>query len=894
MDSFSRPNPDELLERIKKQEARLNKGRLKIYFGMSAGVGKTYAMLQDAAKEVKEGRDVLIGYVETHKRKETEALLQGLTVLPRKKILYNNISLEEMDTDAILEKKPELVIIDELAHTNAPTSRHNKRYLDVLEILDKGISVFTTVNVQHLESRADTVAQISGIVVRETVPDSILEAADEIELVDISPEELIQRLKEGKVYKGDQSKKALENFFKKGNLTALREMSLRLTADRVDKQLRDYMQEQRIPGPWKSGQRILIAIRPGPFSAHLIKWARSIAYTMEATWIVLYVEKAGGISQEEKSELMKNFELAKELGADIKTTSDEDIVKGILRIAQQENATQIVIGKSRQSRFAGFFRQSITSRLIKESGNIDVYIVGSEPEESQPKRLHSKLKLHSSFNKYLITSSIVAIVAAICYPLTDIIGYQTAALTLLLAVAFLPLFFGPGPVLTAAALSAALWDYFFIPPRFTLTIGRLEDILMFCMYFIVAFVTSIQTARIRARESAVRQRESHSVALFNLANDLSKSHTLDEVLFESIKNLKAVFESEMAILLADSRGILFNTYVKNSGFRLNNKEFSVATWVYRNSKKAGHFTDTLPHAEGQYFPLSSPRKVYGVLGIKFKSDEDLSPDKIALLENFVKQTGVAIEREILNENVTRSLVIEESEKLYKNLFNSISHELKTPLSTIMSISNYLLENNAAGTSSENKELLNDISLASSRLNRLVENLLDMTRIESGRMELNLKWFDIQDLINSTLKNLNKELSLHKIVTEIPPGTQPVKIDFVLMEQVLKNILINASVYTPPGSEILIKTSTGDGKLKISVSDNGKGISDEHLNHIFDKFYRVKNEHTGGTGLGLSISKGFVEAHNGTISAINKVNGGLEFVIEIPQNFEENNLQIENG
>ncbi len=894
MEAPSRPNPDELLERIKKQEAKLKKGRLKIYFGMCAGVGKTYAMLQDAGKEAREGKNVLIGYVETHKRKETEALLEGLTILPRKKIVYNNVTLEEMDTDAILEKKPELVIIDELAHTNAPTSRHNKRHLDVLEILNKGINVFTTLNVQHLESRADTVAQISGSRIRETVPDSILEAVDEIELVDISPEELIQRLKEGKVYKGEQSQKALENFFKKGNLTALREMSLRLTADRVDKQLRDYMQEKRISGPWKSGQRILIAIRPGPYSAHLIKWARNIAYTMEATWLALYVETSKVISDEEKKELMKNFELAKELGADIMTTSDEDIVKGILRIAKQENATQIVIGKSRRPYlFSGLFSHNITDRLIKESGNIDIYIVGTDPEESHPKRSAPKLQLHSSFNRYLITSTIVSLVAAICYPLSDIIGYQTAALVLLLAVAFLPLFFGPGPVLTAAALSAVLWDYFFIPPKFTFSIGRIEDILMFCMYFIIAFVTSIQTTRIRARERIVRQRESHSVALFNLANDLSKSHTLDEVLYESVKNLKSVFDTDMAILLADSREILFNTYVKNSEFRLNEKEFGVATWVYKNNKKAGQFTDTLPYAEAQYFPLTSPRKIYGVLGIKFKTGNQQTPDKISLLENFVKQIGVAIEREILNENATRNLIIEESEKLYKNLFNSISHELKTPLAAIMSISNYLLENSDLKASDTNKQMLKDISTASTRLNRLVENLLDMTRIESGRMELNLKWFDVRDLINSTLKNLYTELSAHNIHLDIPRDTHPVKIDFVLMEQVIKNILINACVYTPAGTDIYIKTFTNKDKLVISISDNGPGIPDEHLKHIFDKFYRVKNEYSGGTGLGLSISKGFVEAHNGSITVKNKESGGIEFIIDLPQSFEEDSLQLEN-
>ncbi len=886
-----KPNADEILERIIKREAKKNKGKLKIFFGMSAGVGKTYAMLQDAQKELFEGTDIVIGYVETHGREETEALVKNLPIIPRKKIIYQNAELEEMDIDSILQRKPSLVLVDELAHTNAPGSRHNKRYLDVLELLDKGINVFTTLNVQHLESQASTVTQISGIAIRETVPDSILDNADEIELIDISPEELIERLQEGKVYKGEQSSRAIENFFRIGNLTALREMSLRLTADRVDKQLRDYMQDERISGPWKTGQRILVAVSASPTSEYLIRWARSVSYSMSASWIALFVETSKPIADEDKPRLKKNLDLARELGAEIITTIDENVVQAILRTAREENVSLILVGKPENGKFALMLQgKNIVDKLIEESGNIDIYVVGSEKGADKRSSLKTILRSQSGYAKYLITSSIVAAAALILFPLSAYIGYQTVAMILLLTVALLPLFFGPGPVLLAAGLSAIIWNFFFIPPTFTFNISNVEDVLMFAMYFIIATVTSILTTRIRAREYAVRQREKRAVALYNLANELSASRSVEDVLVTTVKNIKLIFDAECALLLSDSKGALFNTCSNDNLLTLNPKELSVATWSFANGKKAGRFTNTLPSAEGQYYPLLSPRKIFGVAAVMFNNRNDLKIDEETLLGSFISQAGVAIERELLNENTKRAILIEESEKLYKNLFNSISHELKTPLAAIMSISNYLLENNDTKTSDTNKQMLEDISTASTRLNRLVENLLDMTRIESGRMELNLKWFDVRDLINSTLNSLNTELSAHNIHMEIPHDTKPAKIDFVLMEQVIKNILINSYVYTPPGTDIYIKAFTNKDKLVISISDNGPGVPEEHLEHIFDKFYRVKSRHTGGTGLGLSISKGFVEAHNGSITVRNKQNGGIEFKIEIPQNFEEAKLE----
>lgn len=878
MEEQSRPNPDELLARIKLNEQKEKKGRLKIYIGMCAGVGKTFSMLQDASKSGGRGTDVLIGYVETHGRAETEFLLFHLPQLPRKKIEYKGFVLEEMDIDTILEKKPKLVVVDELAHTNAPGSRHNKRYLDVLELIENGIDVLTAVNVQHIESLADTVSKITGVIISETVPDSILDAADEIELIDISPDELIQRLNDGKVYTADKTKNAVENFFRKGNLSALREMALRLAADRVDKQVRDYMQENRIPGPWKSTQRILIGIGPSPNSVDLVRWARRIAYTMEASWIAVNVETPHPLDEKQKKLLNKNLELAKELGAEVITTSDIDIVKGIIRVAKNENATHIVIGKS-QNR--GFFlkllKKDIVDRILTESDQIDVYVVSGDNYENKTKKIFAFPKLHSGFYKYLASSLIVIFVAAVCYPLSNILGYQTVALILLFVVSMLPLIFGPGPVLLSAILSPVLWNYFFVPPKFTVFISRTEDILMFIMFLIIATVTGILTTKIRQREKAVLLREERAVALYNLADDLSKSKDLDEVIGQSVKNLNKVFNSEVIFLLLDSdtNKLVFTNPEEKS---ISEKEFSVAQWVFTNRKKAGHYTESLPFAEFIYYPLLGPRDIYGVVGIKMK-DDILYREKEILIDNFIKQSGAAVEREILNKTANKASLLEESEKLYKTLFDSISHELKIPIAAIMGASSYLLQSDS-GINETQKQLLDEVHTATIRLNRLVENLLDMARLESGMLVPNLKECDINDLYSSVLDYFEKETSSNEISVEVQDNFPFVKIDFTLVESALKNIIHNALIYTVPNPKIIIQSSFDDKNIYITITDKGKGISEEHLEHIFDKFYRVDNNISGGTGLGLSIAKGIIEIHKGTISAFNKVSGGLMFTIKL--------------
>jgi two-component system sensor histidine kinase KdpD len=873
-----RPDPDALLHALKKEEEEKTKAKLKIFFGMCAGVGKTYDMLK-AAHEVKsKGIDVVIGYVETHRRVETEALIEGLPIIPRKIIEYKGTTLEEMDLDAVLSRKPQLVLVDELAHTNAPGSRHLKRYQDVQELLDNGIDVYTTLNVQHLESRADTVAQITGSIMRETVPDSIYEQADEVEIIDIPPDELLKRLHEGKVYLPDRSTHAIENFFRKGNLTALREMALRLTAERVDHQLRDYMQTQRISGPWKSGQRLLVAISYSPQSTTLIRWARRMAYTMNATLIAVYVETSRQLSEEEKTQLQKNMKLARELGAEIVSTSDEDIAQALVRVARVQNATQILIGKPLRT-FS--FKKSLLDNIIEKSGDLDVYVVGgTEGQATGSKRFHIP-DIQSRPLQYFIASAAVCVIALICFPLNSFLGYQAVSLILLLTIALLPLKLGAGPVLLAAALSALLWDYFFIPPRFTFFIGSGQDLLMVISYFAIASVTGTLTARVRARERAVRQREEHAIALYSLTKDLAVASGQDEVARVAVLNLKKFFNAEITIFLSELDGDIFTKAHAASTYRVDEKEFTIPAWVYWNEKSAGKFTDTLPFAQATYYPMSGPRYPLGVIGVKPNQDRQFGTDQETLLQNFISQIASTLEREQLNELAKKSIAYVESERLYNTLFNSISHELRTPVAAIVSASESLRDRAASDNQQLRNDLVTEVHTAAERLNRLIDNLLDMTRLESAKILPKLDWCDMHDLINTSLKKLERELSTHVVTVDIMPEMPLLKLDFVLIEQAITNLLHNASLYTPEGSAVSIRVFIDDKDCVLMISDNGPGFPKDALPRIFEKFYRVPGTRAGGTGLGLSIAKGFIAAHNGTIKVENGSVAGANFTIRLP-------------
>ncbi|MEW6616099.1 MAG: DUF4118 domain-containing protein [Thermodesulfobacteriota bacterium] len=648
MNNRLRPSPDAILAAIQKEETRQQHSTLKIFFGMAAGVGKTYAMLRAARQALSENVNIVVGYVETHGRSETEALLQDLPIIPRRKMEYRSTMFEEMDLDAILSRKPQLVLVDELAHTNVPGSRHAKRYQDVLELLDAGIDVYTTINVQHLESRSDAVHQITGVVMHETVPDSIFDRADEIELVDITPDELLKRLAEGKVYVPDKAQLAAQKFFRRGNLTALREMSLRLTAQHVDQQLRDYMQLHQISGPWKSGERLLVAVGPSPLSAQLVRWTRHMTCALQSPWIAVSVELPHSpLSVKAKARQEKNLELARELGAEIVTTTDVDLVTGIVRVAQQHNVAQIIIGKTQDSpRMKLFRRNSFVSNLIEESGNIDVCVVASDKAQKiKPQRL--SFNFLSPLRQYLYGLLTLIGLAGICYIALPIIGYQAIGLILLFAIILLALFLGRGPALFSAAFSALIWNFFFIPPPFTFRIAEPQDTLMFVMYFVVASILGNLTSRIRAQQLVLQQREEQAAALYMLAREVANATNIDEILVAAVKQLSSVFSARIAILLPDQVSPFSLKPHPTSTLTLNEKDLSVAAWVLEMRKPAGRFTDTLPMAEAYFVPLLTPSQAVGVIGVRTHRAEPLLIEQKALLETFASQIASTIERMLL-------------------------------------------------------------------------------------------------------------------------------------------------------------------------------------------------------------------------------------------------------
>jgi two-component system sensor histidine kinase KdpD len=873
-----RPDPDELLRAIRREEEGRNAGKLRVFFGMCAGVGKTYEMLRTAREERRKGVDLVVGYVETHGRLETESLLQGLEIIPRRMLDYRGTTLEEMDLDVILERKPALVLVDELAHTNAPGSRHPKRYQDVIELLENGISVYTTLNVQHLESRAETVAQITGAIVRETVPDSVFSVAHEVELIDVTPDELLERLAQGKVYLPESSQRAREHFFRKGNLTALREMALRLTAERVDHQLREYMRGEQIVGPWKSGQRLVVALSPSPHSKSVIRWARRTAYTLNATWIAVYVELPRPLTPETRKQLEENIRLARELGAEVVTTADVRVDCGLLRVARQEHATHILVGKSAER--APFWRKSLFDHLLEESSNLDIYVVSGESEQP-PASVWKLPRRTSSWAQYAAGAGLVSLVASACFPLREFLGYQTVSLVLLLTVTLLALRLGPGPILLAATLSALIWNYFFIPPLFTWRVHLPEDMLMLGAYFIIALVTGVLSARTRINDLALRQREERASALFAITRDLSRADTVDGVVAAAVANVRRFFGADVAVILSATDGDLTNTAHHASTYPVDEKEFSVASWAYWNERKAGRFTDTLPGAQGLYFPLSGPRYSLGVVGVKLADRSQLSLEQETLLQNFMDQIASALERESLSDLSARAMVVAESERLYKTLFDSVSHEIRTPLAAIAGSAEELMNESAPEFPGVRRQLIADIQTATERLNRLVENLLDMTRLESGLIKPRLDWCDIRDVLNAVVMKAAGGSPHRQVSVTVDADVPLMKLDYGLIEQAVANIVHNALVYSPPATPVTIHAVVEGSDCSVTIADRGPGIPPGKEEEIFGKFYRVPGTRAGGMGLGLSIVRGFLAAHRGTVTARNRAEGGAEFVLRIP-------------
>lgn len=877
-----RPNPDALLAAIQKDEAEKKRGKFKIFLGMAAGVGKTYAMLRAGQRAQREGIDVVVGYVETHGRKETEALLSGLTVLLRRKVEYRGVTIEEMDLDALLARRPQLALVDELAHTNAPGSRHAKRYQDVLELIDAGIDVYTSMNVQHAESRVDTVRQITGSTVQETVPDSVLDKA-EMELIDLPPVDLLKRLDEGKVYMPERAELAMMNFFREGNLTALREMALRLAADHVGQDVHDYLQAMQITGPWQSGHRLLVAVSASPFSQQMIRWTRRLADNFDCPWVAVYVEQARPLTEENQERLTRHLALARELGAEVITTADSDVASGILRVARQQNITQIIIGKPGGGSVMDWWRGGkLLRRLVRESGHIELHIVRPESTEKKIKSRPATYSWYSPFWQYGAALGVIALCTAMNAYL-DRLALEPHALGLiyLMGVVLLAFFVGLGPTLLGAAASALLWDYFFLPPRGSFRLSRVEDVMMLIMYFVVALVVGQLISRIRWQERAERRREERATALYLLTRDLADAADVDDMAQRLVRQASKAFSAKVAILVREPGGGLAATGHPASTFAVSEKEQSVADWAFRFGKVAGRFTDNLPFSTAIYVPMQTNHGAVGVLAVEWPGEHQPTLEQRDLLDAFARQSALVLDRLRLDAEGQQARLVAESEKLSKALLNSISHELRTPISAISAAASALTEFKDNQSRTLEKNLAGEIQESAARLNRLVSNLLDMTRLESGAVKPRLEWCDTADLINVALRHNERELAGHPVDVSLPKPLPLVKMDFVLIEQVINNLLLNAAAYTPSGTPVEIRAWATPDAMAICVADHGPGLPPESLSHVFEKFYRVPGAPPGGTGLGLSIVKGLVEAHGGRVEVRNRPEGGAEFTLYLP-------------
>ena len=881
-----RPSPEALLAAAK-QEGR---GRLKIFLGAAPGVGKTYEMLLAAQARRREGCDVVVGIVEPHGRRETEALLEGLEVIPRQQVEYKGHLLGEMDLDAILKRRPALVLVDELAHTNAPGSRHPKRYLDVEEIIAAGIDVFATLNIQHVESLNDVVARITRIRVRETVPDSILDQADDIEVIDLSPEDLIKRLREGKVYVPQQAERAIRHYFSQGNLTALRELALRRTAQRVDEQLLSHMREHAIAGPWAAGERILVCVSEAPSTAGLIRYARRVADRLRVPWTAIYVEttRTQRLSVAERDRIADFLRLAERLGASTITIPGRSIAEEVVAYATANNITQIVIGKSNRSRWFEMVHGSVVHELVRRTGSISVHVISADDSETvPPKSIETRPAIEPiRIEPYLGSAGAVAVALGIGLLLKHFIAVQSISLVFLTAILASAIAWGLWPSLFAAIASMLAYNFFFLPPLYTFTVGDPENVLALFFFLIVALIVSNLTARTRTQVVTARLRAKTTAELYAFSRKVAGIGALDDLLWATAHQITSMLNVRTVLLmpLKDREGLeVASGYPPED--QLDDADMAAARWSWEHNRPAGRGADTLPGAKRLFLPLRTGSGPVGVLGI----DRDapgplLTPDDRRLLDALCDQAAVAIERISLAKGLDEARVLAETERLRAALLTSISHDLRTPLASILGTVSSLRSYPERYSPAEREDLLSTLQDEAERLNRFVSNLLDMTRLESGAIDLKLELIDVAEIVGSALQRAGNVLAGHRVEVNIEPHLPMLRLDAVLFEQVLFNLLDNAAKYSPIGSRIDIRASRDGELVEIEVVDEGPGIPPADLERIFDKFYRVQaqDRRRAGTGLGLAICRGFVEALGGWIVARNRRDGsGAVLTIRMP-------------
>jgi two-component system sensor histidine kinase KdpD len=891
--SEQRPDPDLLLARVNLEEARAKRGRLRIYFGSAAGVGKTYAMLSAARKLQADGLDVLIGVVETHGRGETAALLDDLPLLPPKLLAYRNRELGEFDLDGALQRHPALILVDELAHSNVQGVRHPKRWQDVEELLAAGIDVFTTLNVQHLESLNDVVGGITNVRVWETVPDTVFDAADEVVLVDIPADELLARLKAGKVYVPQQAERAAENFFRKGNLMALRELALRRTADRVEGDVQAYRVGQSIESVWKTANALLTCVGPDPGAERVVRAASRLAGQLNADWHAIYVETPAlqRLPAARRERILATLNLAKELGAVTAVIANAGVAQSVIAYARSHNLSKIVIGRDAPRRF---WPWAWTNRqqLSQLAPDIDLVEIGrsasSRDAAADPQRPGAPLTGAAESGerrkrkqlRYLWTGIACCVLTAVLLPLADLFDRANIVAVYLLMVVLLAMRYGRGPAALAAVLSVGAFDFFFVPPRFSFAVSDVQYLLTFAVMLAVGLLTGQLTAGLRFQARVATHREERARSLYEIARDLSGAVQIEQVVKVSDESIERTFRATAALLLPDAAGKLIVTAAGDASPLA--VDTGIAQWAFDKGQQAGFGTDTLPGSDVLYLPLRAPTRARGVLAVKANNRRMLRiPEQRQLLDTFAALIAIALERVHYVGVAQDALVRMESERLRNSLLAALSHDLRTPLTVLIGLAESLTLTKPP-LSDAQADVAAAIREEAHRMSTLVGNLLDMARIESGAVQLNLQWQPLEEVVGSALSAARAMLQQRHTAVNLPRDLPLVKVDAVLIERVLVNLFENASKYTPPGSTVTVSAEVRGADLRVTVADDGPGLPPGREEAVFQKFTRGERESaTPGVGLGLAICRAIIEAHGGRIIGENRAGGGAAFVFTLP-------------
>jgi len=884
MTEDQRPAPDALLEAARKE----GRGRLKIFLGAFPGVGKTYAMLQSAHARRKEGVDVVVGVAESHGRAETEALLRGLDVLPRKKIAYRGRVFGEMDIDAILWRKPKLAIVDELAHSNVSGSRHEKRWQDVEELLAAGIDVYSTLNIQHLESLNDVVARISKVQVRETVPDSVLELAEEIELVDLPSDDLIQRLREGKVYVPEQVGQAVRHFFSKGNLTALRELALRAAAERVDAQMLDYMRAHAVPGPWPAQDRIMVCVNESPLSKKLVRTARRMAERQRVPWIAVTVEtpRHQALGDAARARTEEALRLAESLGGEAVTLHAESrVAEELQAFARKRNVSRLVIGQPRRRRWTGWFQENAARRLLDSDAPFEVTLVPLTEKEAQAAPIQQPLQPEAfQWEDYPW-----AVVAVGCATLINLAVWQmlplpNVALVFITAVLVVAIRKGLWPSIFASLLGFISYNFFFTEPYHSLAVFYRHDLFTIVFFLGSAVIVGNLAARLKRQVVAMRTTVKRTEALYDFSRKIAAAATPDDVLWAAVHHVASTLQCRSLVLLPDKGGLGIA-----AGFppedQLSRTDWGAAEWAWDKGQIAGWRSDTLPSAEWLFLPLKTRAGIVGLLGVSFANvQQPLGTEQSRLLHALADQVAVAVERSKLAVDIEEARVLGETEELRAALLSSVSHDLRTPLVSIIGSATSLSAYPGALSAEDQQQLVQTILEESERLNRFVQNLLDMTRLGYGALQPRRDWVDLREISGRAVRQLQRELKDHPVTLELTDDLPMVYLDPVLIEQVLVNLIDNAAKYSRPGTAIAVKAGMADDQVVLQVADQGPGIPEDAREAVFDLFYRVRERDSqiAGTGLGLAICRGIIGAHGGTIRArAGKEGRGTAMEIRLP-------------